>query len=70
MLYKVKQEELAMQDDNIIDRAAVSENYQCFLRINRVSTLKCGVKMFQRWLAGCIDGTICFRNLCVIDWSW
>lgn len=57
VLCEVKQEKSATASDGIIEKAAVSDNYQPRLRVNGVSMLMCGVIMSHRF--GC-------RILCVI----
>lgn len=47
----VKQEELAMSADGIVDRGPVLENRQHVLRMNKVSMLNCGEGMSQHLIA-------------------
>lgn len=48
---EVMQVESAISSDGNIDKAAVPDNHQRMLRMKIVLTLKCGVKMSQRFIA-------------------
>lgn len=49
---EVKQEKAAKTCHGIVDQAVVPENYRRKLRIDRVSTLKCGGKVLNDYCRG------------------